>query len=54
MKRSMPMRSLPSGEISGERAKGVIFVGTMSITPSGSGVGLPLLQHVNLCAARRW
>lgn len=39
--RSRPMRSLPNGEISGERANGINFVGTISSTPSGMGGGLP-------------
>ena len=41
MTRSMPMRSLPSGEISGEVTNGMKRVGTISMTPSGSGVGRP-------------
>ena len=38
------MRSLPRGEISGERANGMSLVGTISRTPSGMGVGLPRLS----------
>ena len=37
----MPMRSLPQGEISDEKIKGLNSVGTIIITPSGSGVGRP-------------
>jgi hypothetical protein len=42
------MRSLPSGEMSGLRAKGMTLVGTMSRTPSGSGVGFPFVEDENL------
>jgi len=37
------MRSLPSGEMSGESTNGMNFVGTISSTPSGSGTGRPRL-----------
>jgi len=37
MKNSMPMRIFPGQEIRFDLRSGMIMVGTMSITPSGSG-----------------
>ena len=39
---SRPMRTLPAGEMSDDRRKGLNLVGTSKKTPSGNGTGLPL------------